>query len=151
MHLRHATLADARQLADLLNTIIKEGGTTALTTPLTRAEMDGCIGSNPAQNAFLMAEDRSGNALGFQAIGARATLPPEACDIATFTLKGKAQLGIGSALFEETRKAAQALGYSWINATILFQNEGGRAYYQSRGFEPYKSTAERVFMRYNLR
>lgn len=151
MHLRCATLADARQLAELLNTIIKAGGTTALTTPLTRAEMEGWIGSNPAQNAFLIAENNAGEALGFQAIGPRIGLPPEACDIATFTRKGKAQLGIGSALFVQTQIAAKALGYSWINAAILTQNEGGQIYYQSRGFEPYKSTAEHIFMRYNLR
>ena len=100
--------------------------------------------------AFLIAEDERGEALGFQAIGPRKTLPPEACDIATFTRSGKAQLGIGSALFSATEKKAKALGYHWINATILNQNTGGQAYYQSRGFEPYKHTSERVFMRFPL-
>ncbi|MCV2892648.1 GNAT family N-acetyltransferase [Lentibacter sp. XHP0401] len=151
MHLRHASPADARVLAELLNTIIAEGGTTALKAPLTKAEMKGWIGSNPAQSAFLMAEDDTGQALGWQSVGPGKDLPREACNIATFTLRGKSQLGIGSALFKETVKSAKTLGYVWINATILTQNEGGIIYYQSRGFEPYQHTPERVLMRFNLR
>ena len=150
MHIRPASPADARPLTELLNEIIALGGTTAL-KPLTKADMITWIVSNPAQYAFLMAEDDTGQALGFQAVGPRDTLPSEACDIATFTRSGKAQLGIGSALFSATEKTAKALGYLWINATILSHNTGGLAYYQSRGFEPYKQTPERVFMRFLLR
>ncbi|MDG1289751.1 MAG: GNAT family N-acetyltransferase [Lentibacter sp.] len=149
MHIRPASAVDARSLSELLNEIIALGGTTALKT-LTKADMITWIVSNPAQYAFLMAEDERGDALGFQAIGPRKSLPPEACDIATFTRSGKAQLGIGSALFSTTEKKAKALGYRWINATILNQNTGGQAYYQSRGFEPYQYTSERVFMRFLL-
>ncbi|WP_438990247.1 GNAT family N-acetyltransferase [Lentibacter sp.] len=149
MHIRPANAADARPLCELLNEIIALGGTTAL-KPLNKADMITWIVSNPAQYAFLMAEDARGQALGFQAIGPRDTLPPTACDIATFTRSGKAQLGIGSALFKATEKQAHALGYQWINASILTHNTGGQAYYQSRGFEPYKHTTERVFMRFLL-
>ena len=149
MHIRPASAVDARSLSELLNEIIALGGTTALKT-LTKADMISWIVSNPAEYAFLIAEDERGDALGFQAIGPRKTLPPEACDIATFTRSGKAQLGIGSALFSATEKKAKALGYRWINATILNQNTGGQAYYQSRGFEPYKHTSERVFMHFLL-
>ena len=35
-------------------------------------------------------------------------------------------------------EAARRLGYTWINATIRADNEGGLAYYQSRGFETYQ-------------
>ncbi|MCO4776856.1 MAG: hypothetical protein KC450_04780 [Lentibacter algarum] len=103
MHIRPASAVDARSLSELLNEIIALGGTTALKT-LTKADMISWIVSNPAEYAFLIAEDERGEALGFQAIGPRKTLPPEACDIATFTRSGKAQLGIGSALFSATEK-----------------------------------------------
>jgi len=151
MHLRRATKADARALADLLNALIATGGTTAMTEPLSRSEMSNWIGSNPAQSAVFMAEDDSGTALGFQSIEPHAQLPSDTCNIATFTRSGKTQLGIGSALFEHSRKAARALGYRWVNATVLLQNEGGLIYYKSRGFEPYRRTPERLFMRYDLR
>ena len=65
-------------------------------------------------------------------------LPPDTCDIATFTQLEKTRIGIGSALFERSKTAARALGYAWINATIRADNPGGLAYYQSRGFEDYR-------------
>jgi L-amino acid N-acyltransferase YncA len=68
---------------------------------------------------------------------ARDYLPREAAEIATFAKPGNQGLGIGSKLFEATRKAAKALGYTWINANIRADNESGLAYYQSRGFEDY--------------
>jgi len=64
-------------------------------------------------------------------------LPTEAVDISTFVQVGRTGLGIGSALFKATQKAAKALGYTWINANIRADNEGGLIYYQSRGFEDY--------------
>lgn len=151
MHLRRATKADARALAELLNAIIVKGGTTAMTEPVSRAEMSSWIGSNPAQSAVFMAEDDNGTALGFQSIAPHKGLPSDTCDIATFTRRGKTQLGIGSALFQHSRKAAKAFGYRWINATVLLQNDGGLIYYKSRGFEPYTRTPERLFMRHDLR
>jgi len=75
MHIRPASAVDARSLSELLNEIIALGGTTALKT-LTKADMISWIVSNPAQYAFLMAEDERGDALGFQAIGPRKSLPP---------------------------------------------------------------------------
>ena len=100
-----------------------------------------------------MAEDESGNLLGFQTIGPKPSLPNDVCDIATFTRVGHTGIGIGSALFEKTKKAARKLRYSQINATIRAENEGGQIYYQSRGFEPISSQVPldpRVHMRYAL-
>ena len=54
-------------------------------------------------------------------------------------------LGIGSALFEATKRVARDIGYVWINANIRADNAGGLAYYQSRGFEDY-GRKERVRM-----
>ena len=64
-------------------------------------------------------------------------MPPQAANIATFVQIGQTGLGIGSALFDATRKAAKELGYVWINANIRADNEGGLIYYQSRGFQDY--------------
>lgn len=81
-----------------------------------------------------MALDDAERVVGFQWISPHAKLPPEAVDIATFVMLGHAGLGIGSALFSATEKAAKSLGYRWINATIRADNTGGLTYYQSRGF-----------------
>lgn len=133
--IRRAARLDARDLADLLNAIIRKGGTTALTQELDRDAMLGWIDRAPERSAWHVAEDGIGGILGVQLIEPHPGLPPEACDIATFVKPGTTGIGIGSRLFEASRRAARDLGYLWINATIRADNAGGLAYYQSRGFE----------------
>lgn len=139
LHVRPACDADARQMAELLNEIITAGGTTALTDAVSPEDLQEKMAELAEQSAWHVATDESGDLLGFQWVRPYSDLPPEACDIATFARKGKTGLGIGSALFEATRKAAEALGYEWINANIRSDNFGGLAYYQSRGFRDWGS------------
>lgn len=137
IHVRPASPLDASAMAGLLNAIIDAGGMTAYTNRQSRADILDIMAYAPERSRCLIAEDDHGDMLGFQMIEPHPDLPPEACDIATFTRLGNARSGIGSALFRHTTKAARALGYGWINATIRSDNAGGLAYYQSRGFEPY--------------
>ncbi|MFK7939563.1 MAG: N-acetyltransferase family protein [Roseovarius sp.] len=142
IHIRRAGSLDAVAMADLLNAIIAKGGTTAHTKPRTRQDMIDAMTACPDRSCWLVAEDDAGEILGFQLIEPYPPLPPEACDVGTFTKLGLTQSGIGSALFAETIKAARALGFEWINATIRADNSGGLAYYQSRGFEDYARHAD---------
>ncbi len=135
IHIRRAGPLDARAMADLLNSIIAQGGTTAITEPVTAQTLQDWMQSQADKSAWHLAEDEAGMLLGFQFFAPRDGLPPEACNIATFVQVGQTGLGIGSRLFEASRTAARALGYAWINATIRADNSGGLAYYQSRGFE----------------
>lgn len=157
---RRAGVLDARPLADLLNEIIKQGGTTALTTPVSASGIKDWMTRQPNRSAWHLAEDDSGTVLGFQFIEPADYLPDDAAEIATFAKVGKVQMGIGSALFTATETAARRLGYSWINANIRADNFGGLAYYQSRGFEDYAKktdvfvgsglTVDKCLKRYNL-
>ncbi|SMX26231.1 Putative phosphinothricin acetyltransferase YwnH [Pelagimonas phthalicica] len=135
--IRRAGALDARPMAELLNEIIAKGGTTALTTPVTAEDMKAWMMSYPDRSAWHIAEDDGGELLGFQMIKPESYLPEDAVDIATFARVGRVKMGIGSALFEKTRQAAEQMGYAWINANIRADNFGGLAYYQSRGFEDY--------------
>lgn len=136
MIIRPGTRMDVREATELLNEIIAEGGTTALTNPLTTDEFWGWVGANPDKSIWHVAE-LDGVIMGFQWIGPWADLPPEAVEIGTFVRLGQTGLGIGSRLFEATKSAARAMGYLWIEAEIRADNTGGLIYYQSRGFEPY--------------
>ena len=89
------------------------------------------------KSAWQVALDDTERVVGFQWIEPHADLPSEAANIATFVQMGRTGLGIGSKLFEATRTAAKALGYTWINANIRADNDGGLIYYQSRGFQDY--------------
>ena len=137
IHVRRAGALDCGPMADLLNGIIAQGGTTAMTDPVTRGDVQAWMAVEPVRSAWHLAEDDTGTLLGFQWVAAHDALPPDACDIATFVALGRAQLGVGSSLFSVTKTASRDLGYAWINATVRADNTGGLAYYQSRGFEPY--------------
>ena len=124
-------------MADILNELVADGTTTALAEPVSRLDIDGWMRRAPERSAWHVAEDADGHIVGFQWIEPADYLPEEAAEIATFARMGKTGLGIGSALFEATRRAARELGYTWINANIRADNAGGLSYYQSRGFEDY--------------
>lgn len=135
--IRRALPIDTRQMASLLNEIIQKGGSTALERPVTGADIAEWMGAATGRTAWHVAVDAEGAVLGFQWIEPADYLPENAAEIASFVQIGRSGLGIGSALFEATRKAAKALGYTWINANIRADNEGGLIYYQSRGFRDY--------------
>ncbi|MEP3297189.1 MAG: GNAT family N-acetyltransferase [Pseudoruegeria sp.] len=134
IEVRSAAAFDTGAMATLLNEIIKIGGTTAPTTPVTGNDIKDWIASSSDQSAWHVAITDHGDIVGFQWISPHENLPVEACDIATFVKVGKTGLGVGSSLFSATRAAADRLGYHWINATIREDNSGGLIYYQSRGF-----------------
>lgn len=134
LHIRAGTSADLRQVAELLNEIISIGGTTALTNPMTRDDLKAWLFANHDQSAWQVAINDTGDLLGFQWIGVWPELPPEACDIGTFVKTGQSGMGIGTKLFDATVRAANELGYEWINANIRADNSSGLTYYQSRGF-----------------
>ncbi|WP_366111287.1 GNAT family N-acetyltransferase [Aestuariivita sp.] len=115
-----------------------------MTRPVTASDLADWMAFAPERSAWHVALDEAEDVQGFQWIEPRDGLPPEACDIATFVRIGKTGLGIGSALFDATRRAARDLGYVWINANIRADNEGGLIYYQSRGFRNYGTVENHV-------
>lgn len=135
---RRASSLDAGSMADLLNVIIKKGGTTAKTEVVTAKDINEWMGFKPDQSAWHVAVDDREAVCGFQWFEPAEYLPPEACSIASFVKIGRTGLGIGSSLFEATKTAAKQLGYVWINANIRTDNEGGVTYYQSRGFRDWR-------------
>ncbi len=137
INVRRPIALDLPDMARLLNEIISEGGTTAIARPVTGDDLAEWMSFEPERNAWHVALDQDEKVVGFQWIEPKETLPPEAADIATFVQIGQTGLGIGSKLFDATKKAAKELGYVWINANIRADNEGGLIYYQSRGFQDY--------------
>ena len=142
INVRPAMALDTGSMARLLNGIIEKGGTTALTRPVTGADIAEWMAVDAEKSAWHVALDDDEQVVGFQWIAPHDQLPPEAVDVATFVQIGRTGLGIGSALFSATAAAAKRLGYVWINATIRADNEGGLTYYQSRGFHDWAFDAD---------
>ena len=157
---RIAGPADARSIAEMLSDVLFSADASTLQGPVDTATIRKWMATAPERANWVVAEDDIGAILGLQWIEPHADLPPEAANIATFVRPGRQQLGVGSALFSATAKAARALGYVWINATIRADNAGGITYYQSRGFRVWKHEQDveiapgrrvgRVLKRYDL-
>lgn len=128
--------ADAPTATDLLNAIIRTGGTTALQTPLSVEENTAYFLEGPKVLCCHVAV-LDGQLVGFQSLGRLAELPEGWGDIATFAAEGLTGRGIGSALLAATRAKALALGLHHINARIRADNTGGLTYYSRMGFVDY--------------
>lgn len=150
-HIRIASTADARALAELLNLAMERGKGGALKRALTTRDLAQLIGSNPGQSVSFLAETHAGEIIGFQTIAPIDDGPGRICDIATFLRGGQDRLKAGSALFAALQPEARSLGYHWINASVAAQNEFALGYYQSRGFEPVEKRGKVIMLRYNLR
>lgn len=135
--IRPAGVFDAAHMADLINQI-----GAAQSPEKSRGDIAKWMTQNANHSAWHVAEDEAGNMLGFQWIAPHPDLPAEAAEIATFVKSGDIGLRAGSKLFEATKAAAKKLGYHWINATVQSNNSGGQIYYQSRGFENWRRSAQ---------
>ena len=132
--------ADVPQACQILNDIIRIGGTTAFETPMDEGAF---------ANIYLLGEDlicchvvldADGHVAGFQWIGRNPKLPEDCADIATFTRRDPTVRGAGRALCAVTRAAALAKGYVQINATIRADNVPGLGYYTKMGFGDHSVT-----------
>ncbi len=127
-------------MAELINTIIAIGGTTAYEEPFDAASMDAAYISLPELVSCFVAE-ADGELVGFQGLmrsfDPDDPLPDGWATIGTFARVGLTQRGVGGALFTQTLAAAREAGISVIDATIRADNAGGLAFYARQGFVDY--------------
>lgn len=159
--IRPAVAGDAEPLAELLNEIIRAGGTTALETPLAPAQFADAFLKGPDFISCYVAEDpASGVPVGFQSLERHYELPAGWADIGTFARMRPKLPGVGTALFAVTQVKARELGIVAINAAIRADNRGGLAYYDKMGFETYMvlpamplkdgTPVDRILKRYDM-
>lgn len=162
LRIRDAVPSDATPLCDILNTIIRAGGTTAMETPLTSAEFSGSFLEGERFLVCFVAEDiRTGTLSGFQALSRHSDLPEDWADIATFARQEPSTPGVGTALFAQTRRWAKGRDLAAINAAIRADNRSGLAYYEKMGFRTYNivtgvplqdgTPVDRILKRYLVR
>lgn len=135
MIIRPATISDAAEMTELLNEIVRIGGTTARLEEVTLEVTEVFIEKLKTTGCIHVACDKAtGRLLGYQSLEYYDDLPKTLGIIATFSKVGGTKRGIGTALFAATRAAAPALGFTEIDATIRADNTGGLAYYSKMGF-----------------
>jgi len=137
---RPAKARDASEMAALLNAVISAGGTTAHGRPFTPDRMLHHY-IQPDELVSCTVAERSGEIVGFQSLAwprqEGDPFPDGWAIIATFAKIGQTGGGIGKALFEVTRTAADRAGVRTIDATIRADNVGGLRYYSRIGFTDY--------------
>ena len=132
--IRVAQPSDCPAATVLLNAIIAAGGTTALETALTEAEVAEWF-VTPGARVWCCHVALDGGALvGFQSVGRSNDLPTAWGEMGTDAQLGQAQKGVGTALFAATKTAARERGLTHLNAKIRCDNTGGLAYYSRMGF-----------------
>lgn len=133
MIVRPVRMADAHAIMDVINPIVRAGGTTAIEDEIDLAGQQALIAAAGARSLFHVAE-AGGRLLGFQAVETRDDLPEDVGDIATFVAMDLHRSGVGLALAEITFAAAKAMGWRALNATIRADNAHGLGYYARIGF-----------------
>jgi GNAT superfamily N-acetyltransferase len=136
MIVRQAVPGDAAAMADLLNAIIRIGGTTAHERELGVDRIMQHYITGPAVICCHVAV-RDRRLIGFQSLDRNDKLPDGWGDIGTFVAPDTQRSGAGLHLFEATCVAARAAGVATINATIRADNAPGLGYYTRRGFQDY--------------
>ena len=134
---RPATDTDATEMADLLNEIIRIGGTTAYTDVVSAAYLKTRMAVEAERSSWIVAVTPDGRIMGFQSIEPHPDLPDDGGDIGSFVRVGSRGQGVGSALFAQSCKNARALGYTKLIAVIRADNASGLVYYSGRGFQDY--------------
>ncbi len=131
---RAARPGDLAAATVLLNQIIVVGGSTAIESPLSQAEVAEWFLTPGPQVWCSHVALRGDVVVGFQSVGRTDKLPVHWGEMGTYAQIGQAQSGVGTALFAVTKQAAKSLGLTHLNAMIRCDNTGGLAYYSRMGF-----------------
>ena len=135
IQIRPARIDDAQDMIDVINPLIRAGGTTANEVEYSlEAQRDFLTGLGPRAGCVVAVDEVSGAVVGFQSYERHSRLPDDVADIATFVHLGEKGRGVGRLLSDTTFKAARENGYSEINATIRADNFEGLAFYTRIGF-----------------
>ncbi len=158
--IRAMQACDIPQACELLNVIIRIGGTTAEEVELSETVFAQYYLTADNKICCHVALDDAGRVAGFQWLGTEPQLDAKCSDIATFARTISPVRGTGRALFRATSTFARARGFDQINATIRADNVPGLGYYSKMGFVDYSvaqsvplrdgTPVDRISKRYNL-
>lgn len=164
MIVRAAILADCLGMADVLNPIIRAGGTSAFEVEKSAEALADWYLSGPYAWFCHVACDTQPNGVerivGYQTLSRWGDFPAGWSDIGTFVATDVQRGGVGKALFAVTLRAARLAYLRTLNATIRADNLAGLGYYTRRGFVEYDRQPDyaltdgrivgRVLMRFDL-
>ncbi len=152
MQIRAANPNDTAALNSILQDLITAGKRAKPSSP---AFVLSHYIAHPDQIQCSLAIDQNGQALGFQSLKRAVQGNPYGTSIGwgiigTHIRPSAARRGLGRALFEHTKRAAQSNNIREIEALIAAHNAPAISFYASLGFQTYKKTAETVGKSFKL-
>ena len=140
---RKAEFEDSKEMSNILNEIINEGGLTLQNSITTPEEFKRNYFTNPLSLCNHVATQGT-KIIGFQLLewsdpnwSGIDKLPSDWGLIATYVAENVRGLGVGKQLFEATRLTSNDKGMRSISATMNSTNKGAIGYYESLGFCEY--------------
>jgi len=140
MDTRIASLGDAAAMSRVLREIIEH---TDRERPNDEAYVTRQYLANPSSIRCTVAIDDEGLVVGFQSLvraeaGNRYDVPAGWGIIGTHISPRAHRRGVGNALFQSSREAAEHARLEKIDAYIGADNPAGLSYYEAMGFETYR-------------
>jgi ribosomal protein S18 acetylase RimI-like enzyme len=136
--IRRVTVNDAQGVVDVINSVIQEGGLTALYPALTLEQEEAFITGLGPRSVMFVAET-SGAILGVQTIEPFAPYT-RAMDhvavIGTYVYRNFRRKGVGRQLVDSTLRFAREQGYEKVIAYVRASNATAQAFYRQMGFVP---------------
>jgi L-amino acid N-acyltransferase YncA len=142
--IRPARITDAQGVVDVINSVIQEGGLTALYPVLTVGQEEAFIQGLGPRSVMYVAE-LAGSILGVQTLEPLAPYTRAMDHVAvlgTYVYRNFRQQGVGSRLTERSLAYARQEGYEKAVVYVRASNSGGQAFYRRVGFVP-KAILER--------
>jgi len=134
--IRRATVDDAQGVVDVINSIIEEGGLTALYPVFTAEQEAAYIGGLGSRGAMFVAEV-SGEILGVQTVAPYASYTQamdHVASIGTYVYRNLRRQGVGRRLFAQTVGFCNEQGYEKIVIAVRIGNSVAQAFYRKLGF-----------------
>ena len=138
VQIRRATVNDAQGIVDVINSVIQEGGLTAIYPTLTVQEEEAYIQGLDERSAIFVAEI-SGAILGLQSIDPFDPYTQAMNHVATMgtwvyrNFRGR---GVGTQLFAETLRFSRKRGYEKFVIYVRAGNRDAQDFYRKMGFVP---------------
>jgi len=136
--IRKARPQDGPQVAELINSVIDEGGLTALYPKLTAGQATEYIQNLGPRSIMILAE-LEGAVLGVQMVEPFATYTRAMDHVATlrtFVHRNFRRQGVGRKLIEATMAFARHAGYEKFVIYVRLGNAGAQRFYRQMGFIP---------------
>ncbi len=136
-HVRQAGVTDAKGVADVLNSVIAEGGLTIFNKPFSETEERNFIASLENRSALFVAEAR-GEIVGVQVLDLfsnHSSALSHVAGMGTWLRKDVRAQGLGRLMAEQSFRFARDHGYGKIVIQVLAANPRALRFYLRLGFQ----------------